>query len=339
MKPGPAEPTLEEGFLRAMREEPDNEGHALVLADWLEEQGDPRGDLVRVHFQLRKAPTGPERRALEERLRGLLARGVRPCVPLLVNSVGMRLAFIPAGTFLMGSPEDEGGRDPDEGPQHPVTISRPFFLGVHAVTPLDLYRVMRTPPPAVAELWDCPADGVSWEEAVEFCRRLSELPAEKQARHRYRLPTEAEWEYACRAQTQTAYHFGDSLSPAQANFDGRPLAGGPVAPVFRGQAVPVGSYPPNAFGLFDMHGNVWEWCADWYDVSSYQEGPAADPTGPGSGLGRVLRGGSWGDLAVYCRSAYRRCGGTFSRHDDNRTGFRVACTIGAPRRHRKERKS
>jgi uncharacterized protein (TIGR02996 family) len=339
MRPDQAETTLEEGFLRAMREEPENESHALILADWLDEQGDPRGELVRVQLALRKAPAGAERQAIEERMRGLLAGGVQPCVPVLVNSVGMRLAFIPAGTFLMGSPESEAGRDPDEGPQHAVTISRPFYLGVHPVTVQDRFRVLRVLPLGADGAWDYPAQGVSWEEAVAFCQRLSEIPAEKQARRSYRLPTEAEWEYACRAGTEAAYHFGDSLSPALANFDGRSLPNQAVAPVFHGRAVPGGSYPPNGFGLYDMHGNVWEWCQDWYDQSYDSGSPAVDPAEPVGGLGRILRGGSWGDLAMYCRSAYRRCGGSASRHTDNRIGFRVVCTIGRGRRRRKEGRS
>jgi uncharacterized protein (TIGR02996 family) len=337
MKPEQAETTLEEGFLRAMSEEPDNEGHALVLADWLDERGDRRGELVRVQLALRKASAAAERQVLEERMRGLLAAGVRPCVPTLVNSVGMRLAFIPAGTFLMGSPESEDGRDGDEGPLHPVTISRPFFLGVYPVTWRDCNRVLRGEPFA-PEVWDCPAEGVSWEEALQFCGRLSQLPEERQARRHYRLPTEAEWEYACRAGTESPYHFGHCPSPALANFDGRPLPDPGVAPVYRGRAVGVGSYPPNGFGLFDMHGNVWEWCQDWYDSTSYHLGAQAGyAVEEGDGFGHVLRGGSWGDPAAHCRSAYRRNGGSISRHSDNRIGFRVAFTIGRPRRRKEGR--
>jgi uncharacterized protein (TIGR02996 family) len=330
MKPTSAS-TLEEGFLRAMREEPDNEGHALILADWLDEQGDPRGELVRVRCALRKASAGPERRALEERMRGLLARGVRPCVPLLVNAqVGMRLAFIPAGTFRMGSPEDEAGRDFDEGPQHEVTIRRPFFMGVHPVTYRQYHGVLGIPPPVPWDELDCPIEGVNWEQAESFCNLLTEFQHEivKRAGRRYRLPTEAEWEYACRADTETAFHFGDSLSPQQANFDPR-SPGGPGLAGFRGRASPVGTFPPNAFGLFDMHGNVWEWCRDRYASASYRGGRPRPEMG--SGLGHVLRGGSWGDPAAFCRSAYRRNGGTLSRHQDNRVGFRVVCTLGRRR--------
>jgi uncharacterized protein (TIGR02996 family) len=337
MKPDPpVAPTLEEGFLRAMRDDPGDEAHALVLADWLDEQGDPRGELLRVHLALRKSPPASERWGLEGRLRTLLAQGVRPCVPLLVNSVGMRLALIPAGSFYMGSSETEANRDPDEGPQHAVTISRPFFLGVHPVTHREWHRVLGRPLPVQEELWDCPVEEVSWQEAVRFCGVLQKLPFEREARRLYRLPTEAEWEYACRADTQTAYHLGDILLPAQANFDARPPIGFFAREHFRGQSTPVESFPPNAFGLFDMHGNVWEWCQDWYQISSYDTTSPVDPLGPAEGLGHVLRGGSWGDLAMHCRSAYRRNGGTLSRHNDNRTGFRVVCTIGRPQRRRKE---
>jgi uncharacterized protein (TIGR02996 family) len=335
MKPDPsAGPTLEEGFLRALRDDPGNEVHALVLADWLDEQDDPRGELLRVHLALRKNPAVAERRGLEKRLMTLLGRGVRPCVPQLVNSVGMRLALIPAGSFLMGSSESEVDRDPDEGPQYAVTISRPFFLGVHPVTYREWNRLL--PLPVQEELWDCPVEGVSWEEAARFCHALSEKRAEREGRRHYRLPTEAEWEYACRADTETTYHFGDILLPSQANFDARPPIGFFASEHFRGQSTPVESFPPNAFGLFDMHGNVWEWCQDRYETGYYPSSPSVDPPGPAGGLGHVLRGGSWGDEAAYCRSAYRRNGGTLSRHNDNRIGFRVACTIGRPRRRRKE---
>src|SRR5262249_4326336 len=147
---------------------------------------------------------------------------------------------------------------------------------------------------------DHPVERVTWEEAVEFCRRLSHLPEEKAAGRAYRLPTEAEWEYACRAGTATPFAQGLSLSGAQANFDGGfPYGGGE-----RGRSLQkttrVGSYPANNFGVHDLHGNVWEWCADWLDSLYYAASPKRDPQGPAAGQLRVLRGGSWRNHAVTC---------------------------------------
>jgi formylglycine-generating enzyme required for sulfatase activity len=146
---------------------------------------------------------------------------------------------------------------------------------------------------------------ISWDEAVAFCTALSNLPAEREARRVYRLPTEAEWEYACRAGTRTAFHQGASLGCDQAHFDGAyPYGDGRRGPTLP-RTVPVGSFPPNTWGLSDMHGNVWEWCADWFEDRFYQNSPRSDPRGPDSGIYRVLRGGSWKNQAGTCRAAYR----------------------------------
>ena len=145
-----------------------------------------------------------------------------------------------------------------------------------------------------------PVECVSWDDACEFCRRLSEMPAEKAAGRLYRLPTEAQWEYACRAGAASAYAFGALLDPADANFDGR-FAGADGMPAFAGSTTPIGSYQPNAWGLFDMHGNAWEWCADWFSPGYYRDSPSRDPQGPAVGFARVLRGGSWRSRAGQCR--------------------------------------
>jgi formylglycine-generating enzyme required for sulfatase activity len=160
-----------------------------------------------------------------------------------------------------------------------------------------------------------PVDNVSWHDAVEFCRRLSELLAEKEARAAYRLPTEAEWEYACRAGTTTRYGFGDDAKDLGLYGAWRSTS--------QGQSRPVGGLQPNAWGLLDMHGNLWEWCADWYAPAYYAESPTDDPQGPDSGSVCVLRGGSWQSSApTILRSAYRGGGGP---NDKNRClGFRVA---------------
>ncbi|MDE0867234.1 MAG: formylglycine-generating enzyme family protein, partial [Rubripirellula sp.] len=210
------------------------------------------------------------------------------------NSIGMKLKLIPAGTFTMG---DANG-DSDETP-HQVTLTKPFKLGIHEVTQSQYEQVMGSNP-SQDKGTDNPVENVNWTGAVNFCRRLSALPAEKAAGNLYRLPTEAQWEYACRAGTTTRYSFGDD------EFDGRSGLGeyawwrGNID----GKSHPVGSKQPNAWGLYDMHGNVWEWCQDWYDEDYYESSPTSDPTGPSEGSYRVIRGG-WYNSADHCRSAGR----------------------------------
>jgi formylglycine-generating enzyme required for sulfatase activity len=263
------------------------------------------------------------------------AAPVPPVDKVLTNSIGMKLSLIPAGKFLMGSPETEPERDPEEVP-HEVTITRPFYMGVYPVTQAEFARIMGggIRPGAFFNARqgggpDHPMENVLWKHAVEFCRKLSGLSSE--AGRRYRLPTEAEWEYACRAGTTTAFHFGNALSSQQANFNGRfPYGGAEKGPYLR-RTAKVGSYPPNAFGLYDMHGNVWQWCADWYDKDYYRHSPKADPLGPAQGVMktdyndyyRVVRGGSWLDEARACRSARRF---RAMPSDTYRIiGFRVVC--------------
>jgi formylglycine-generating enzyme required for sulfatase activity len=166
-------------------------------------------------------------------------------------------------------------------------------------------------------------ENVDWEDAVEFCKKLSELPAEKKEVRTYRLPTEAEWEYACRgrAPSYQVFHFGNSLSSRQANFGGRVPWGAEQGPSLSRSCI-VGSYAPNGFGLYDMHGNVWEWCSDWYGADYYSHSQRRDPPGPGSGSSRVFRGGCWRCGARGCRSAVRgRVVPEFRLWD---VGFRVA---------------
>src|SRR5262249_9706674 len=144
----------------------------------------------------------------------------------------------------------------------------------------------------------------TWHDAVAFCQRLGERPEEKKARRAYRLPTEAEWEYACRAGTTSVFFSGDSFTSTQANFDGKYPQGTTSGP-FLGRTCRVGSYRPNLWGLYDMTGNVWQWCADWYNAQYYTRARVAGPTGPESGERRCRRGGSWYMNATQCRSAYR----------------------------------
>jgi len=240
----------------------------------------------------------------------------------ITNSIGMKLVLIPAGSFLMGSPETEPGRRANEGPQHDVRISRPFYLGVYEVTQEQYEKVMDKNPSAFQQGKgggaEHPVDTIGWDAAVAFCRKLSALEAENKAGRIYRLPTEAEWEYACRAGSQTAFYFGDDREqlPRHAWFkenDG-------------GKTHPVGQLEPNAWGLYDMSGNVWEWCDDSYAADYYQKSPATDPSGPPPGSFRVIRGGGIGWDWTQYRSAnrypdYSPAGAT------SNTGFRVVCEV------------
>ncbi len=244
-----------------------------------------------------------------------------------VNSNGMTFALIPSGAFLMGSPD---GLPAEEAyPKHEVEITRPFYIGVYQVTQEKYERVMDWNPTHFSaagrgkamvegmDTTDFPVEKVSWNEAVEFCRRLSELPEEKKAGRSYRLPTEAEWEYACKAgaSTLTLFHTGKRLSADQANFNG-----------YLNRTTAVGSYPPNAFGLYDMHGNVWEWCQDWYDEHYWKGSPRQDPPGPEDGTKRITKGGGWLSEEVYCRSA--NCYDAKPNTHKHHIGFRVVLVLG-----------
>ena len=238
-----------------------------------------------------------------------------------INSIGMVLRLVPPGDFLMGSEPSEPGHWPSEGPRHWVRITQPFYMGVYEVTQAQFQQVMGFNPSHFADSGELPVEQVSWNDAVAFCRRLSEMPAERSTGWIYRLPTEAEWEYACRAGTGTPFHFGSELNGTQANCNGEYPYGTDQRGPSLGRPTPVGSYAPNAFGLFDMHGNVWEWVADWYDDRYYGRSPVDDPPGPQSGTYRVRRGGGWLSLAVRCRSANRDRDEPDVRHYD--VGFRV----------------
>jgi formylglycine-generating enzyme required for sulfatase activity len=249
----------------------------------------------------------------------------------ITNSLGMKLVRIPAGRFVMGSPTTEAERDPEEI-EHEVHITKPFYLGAHEVTQSQFHSVVPKHKPHFVGS-DLPIEQVTWRVAVEFCETLSNLEAERKAGRSYRLPTEAEWEYACRAGVKTAFHYGDDVSAAQANFNGNfPFGKAAKGPYLR-KTAPVGSYAANAWGLFDMHGNVAEWCSDWYDPNYYKTSPKEDPPGPTQGVVdtgfneffRVVRGGCWHDEARACRSAYRfRLQPT---EPYRLVGFRVVCVV------------
>jgi formylglycine-generating enzyme required for sulfatase activity len=221
--------------------------------------------------------------------------------------VRMEFVLIPAGEFDMGSPSSEQNRSGDEGPVHRVKISKPFYMGKFPVTQ-EQYKAIIGKNPSDFSGKNLPVESVSWADAVRFCRKLS-----SRENKTYRLPTEAEWEYACRAGTQARFCFGDDESSLDAyawyadNSDYK--------------THPVGQKQANAFDLYDMHGNVREWCSDWYDENYYSQSPSSDPQGPDTGSSRVLRGGSWFFNPRRCRSADRDGLPPVCR--SNLSGFRV----------------
>jgi serine/threonine-protein kinase len=270
----------------------------------------------------------------------------------ITNSIGMKLVLIPPGEFTMGSPkelieeelkahsDDPWYKDnlPSEGPQHRVRITKPFYLGTYLVTQGEYQRVMGKNPS-----WFCttgegkqqvagqdtkrfPVENVFWADAVEFCRKLSDLPEDKPTRGTYLLPSEAQWEYACRAGSKGRYGFSPVRNAIPKEYDENALSDyGWFNGDSGGMTHAVGGKRPSAWGLYDMHGNVWEWCQDRYDVGYYVQTPVDDPTGPPGGSDRVLRGGSWNHSADRCRSA-GRCGGAFGTGGRD-IGFRASLVL------------
>ncbi len=229
-------------------------------------------------------------------------------VVVLSAALGMKFAWIAPGTFFMGSPESEEGRPSEathypvsgyEEAQHKVTLTKGFYMGVHLVTQEQWQLVMGNNPSRFEGQMNLPVESVSREDCQEFIKRLRDMDEKP-----YRLPTEAEWEYACRAGTTTPFYFGETISAEQANYQGDMIYGNGKTGKYRETTTPVGEFPPNAFGLYDMHGNVWEWCEDWF--GDYPQNDEVDPQGPNAGECGVLRGGSWIDEPQLCRSAYRR---------------------------------
>lgn len=244
----------------------------------------------------------------------------------LSENLFLEMAAIPGGTFRMGSSPDEAGHKSAESPQHRVQTPS-FHLGRFPITQAQWRAVAQWPPvtcelnasPALFPGDQLPVENISWFEAKEFCERL-----QRKTGRRYRLPSEAEWEYACRAGTQTPFHFGPTITPQLVNYDGR-LPYGAAAPdaardgTSRESALPYA----NGFGLFAMHGNVWEWCADpWHE--DYRGAPTDGSawTDGGNDQYRVMRGGAWFNAAGLCRSAYRFAAPPTGR--GNNCGFRVA---------------
>ena len=222
---------------------------------------------------------------------------------LLLLSINKDMVLIQAGTFKMGSPASDKGRTDDES-LHQVTITKQYYMGIYEVTQELWEAVIGHNPSSKNKGTKLPVTDVSWSDCQEFLKRLNE-----KSNAGYRLPTEAEWEYACRAGTTTAYSFGDRITKNDANFDDSTIRA-------------VGSYKPNAFGLYDMHGNVWEWCEDWY--GAYSAGAVTDPKGLGWGNRRVLRGGSFVSDGSAARSPNRGVNTPTGRL--HTFGFRLART-------------
>lgn len=235
-----------------------------------------------------------------------------------LGGVTQRMRWVPAGRFVMGSPPEERERKATGAlteTQHEVSLSEGYWLADTACTQA-LWVVVGGKNPSGFEGRDRPVEQVSWDDCAEFIRGCEALSPGLGLR----LPTEAEWEYACRAGTETAFSFGPTITPEQVNYHGEYPYAGPSKGLNRKATVPVKSLPPNAWGLYEMHGNVWEWCSDW--LGPYAPGRAIDPRGPAQGSSRVVRGGSWSDPASLARSARRVADEPADRFSS--LGFRVA---------------
>ena len=266
----------------------------------------------------------------------------------IINSLEMKLVLIPNGRFTMGSPSNDPDAEDDEKP-HEVTFSKPFYMGTTEVTQAQYQKVMGVNPSSFKDTDNSkqssvlPVEQVSWEDAIEFCRRLSLLPEEKKAKRVYGLPTEAQWEYACRAGNTGSYGFEQTAEELGQfawfadNSGDQPLDSQEVWKSSkedlndylkvlkdnRCRTHPVGQKKPNAWGLYDMHGNVWEWCSDWY--GEYPKSQASNPSGPLNGTDKVVRGGGFHFQPQDCRSAERHGSFPSNRVDD--LGFRVVIAI------------
>ncbi|MGF1936979.1 MAG: caspase, EACC1-associated type [Nostoc sp. ChiQUE02] len=246
----------------------------------------------------------------------------------LGNGVVLEMVAIPGGKFLMGSPENELERNYSESPQHTVSV-QPFFMGKFPVTQnqwaivatLKKVSIDLNPDPSSFKGANRPVEQVSWDDAIEFCARLS-----NKTRKTYRLPSEAEWEYACRAGTTTPFYFGETITTDLVNYNGKYTYNSGSMGEFREQTTDVGNFPPNSFGLFDMHGDIWEWCQDTWHENYYNGAPTDATPWMSDNEERLLRGGSWNSNPWICRSAFR---GKWVRvvHND-RLGFRVV--VAAP---------
>lgn len=233
---------------------------------------------------------------------------------LEVEGVTQRFRWVHPGTFLMGSPADEPGRFEDEL-QHEVTLTQGYWLGETAVTQA-LWRAVMGTNPSRFPSDDHPVEQVSWDDCQQFLDKLNRMAPGLEAR----LPTEAEWEYACRAGTTTPFSFGRNITPEQVNYHGDHPYNGGAKGLYRGETVQVKSLPSNPWGFYEMHGNVWEWCSDWY--GDYPEKTVKDSDGTLLGSLHVIRGGCWGSIARGCRAAFR--GENLSSDCGDGVGLRLA---------------
>ena len=233
---------------------------------------------------------------------------------VFINSIGMKFVYIAGGNFTMGSPPGEYGRDNSEI-QHQVTLTKGFYMQITEVTQRQWKKIMGNNCSFFSNCGDdCPVEQVSWNDAQEFIKRLNQRENTK----RYRLPTEAEWEYACRAGSKTAFTNG-GIEKEFRSYNSNLEAVGWYYKNSENGTHSVAQKEPNAWGLYDMHGNVWEWCQDWEGKYSFKA--VTDPTGPPTGLSRIRRGGSWSHYPMFCRSAYRSWFPPKNKSPD--LGFRV----------------
>ncbi|MEA1947516.1 MAG: formylglycine-generating enzyme family protein [Thermodesulfobacteriota bacterium] len=230
----------------------------------------------------------------------------------ITNSIGMELVLIPAGSFRMGGDKKLEQAEDHETPRHIVKISKTFYMGKYEVTQSQWSEIMNNNP---SEFKDDirPVERVSWNDVQEFIHKLNN----KEETNKYRLPTEAEWEYAARADTESAYCFSSDIKVLSQYAWYRINSAG--------KTHPIGQLKPNAWGLYDVHGNVHEWCQDWFDRNYYSQSPSNSPLGPSSGLAKVSRGGDWGNEDWYCRSASRSLSSPDRR--SNRLGFRLVSMV------------
>lgn len=291
-----------------------------IIEGCLEKDREKRWTAQRVIDRLPLFPTFTFETVTVNRQGGIIQRLTRQAqyfIENLGNNVAFEMVYIPGGKFLMGSPETEKDRFEEEGPQYEVTV-KPFFMGKYPVTQAQ-YEVLMAENPSSFKGKNRPVERVSWDQAVEFCRRLSDLTGRE-----YKLPSEAQWEYAARAGTTTPFYYGETITNELANYDGNYIYAQEPKGQYKEQTTDIGDFPPNAFGLYDIHGNVWEWCEDsWHD--NYEGTPTDGVAGISlNGRYRALRGGSWYNVPSYCRVAKR------NYHDRagiaNDFGFRVCCS-------------
>ena len=229
-----------------------------------------------------------------------------------VYGAKLELVWIPAGKFMMGSPVSEKDRVGNEAPQHEVTIGKGFWMSKCEITQAQWEKMPPGKNPSAVKNPDNPVEMVSYEDCCAFVGELNNRIRGTEYHMEFRLPTEAQWEYACRAGTITAFNCGDSLEASQANFDGNFPGGKGAKGEYRDKPLAVGQFAPNAWGLYDMHGNVAEWCLD-YGYGVYSREPVRDPEGPNIGSVRVVRGGAWHSPASFCRSAFRNYNSSTAR--------------------------